>query len=160
MVAGCTETAETAERPKTATHFHRASVPTPAHLDVKPAPPPATVRYVRPNQAPPDFYDEARAIPVYAPGCECTVSAATLDVAIPCGQSACVNDKLYDCTDQNHVSQTSSCAAVSACQCEVDTDGPGPKGFSMDCGTTICFEGRTTSCSADGTLKNDQPCSK
>lgn len=156
---GCSDTVQTADRPTTITHVHHATrtAPTLIQIELEQSPAPAaTVRYVRPNQAGPGFYVE----PAYAfaPGCECTISAATLDVAIPCGQSACVNDKLYDCTDANHVSQTSSCEATSACQCEVDTDGPGPKGFSMDCGTTICFEGRATKCSESGKLTADAPC--
>ncbi len=122
--------------------------PGPAGTPVQPS--------TRPNTAPPGFYPEDGQ--VFPPGCECSVSAATLDVAIPCGQSACVNEKLFSCVGDEKVEKSDACSPVSTCQCAVDTDGAGPKGFAMECETSICFEGRLTSCDAGGQVTRGETC--
>lgn len=115
-------------------------------------PPSATL----PNAAQPGIYNEQPQ--AFPPGCECTVQASTLAVTIPCGQSACVNETQFECVDDDKLSKSDACAPASSCQCNVDSDGAGPKGFAMECDTKLCFDGRITSCGADGTITRGESC--
>lgn len=118
-----------------------------------PKPGPAGTPAQRPTARP----DQERAYP-FAIGCECAVSTSTLNVSIPCGMSACVNDRKYDCDDQDAVIERGACEPSSACNCTLDSDGAGPKGFAIECGANVCFEGAVTTCTPEGKVERGAPC--
>lgn len=132
--------------------------PPDAHPARYPKPGPTGTPAQRANEAPPGFYQE-RAYP-FAAGCECNVSTATLNVAIPCGMSACVNDRKFDCDDEDSPIDRGACEPASTCKCTLDSDGAGPKGFAIDCGTNVCFEGAVTTCTPEGRIERGSACGK
>ncbi|MFO0617371.1 MAG: hypothetical protein U0414_32545 [Polyangiaceae bacterium] len=171
LALGCSETTTQSNE-----HHPRGATPSAAELEARAAArfgletradrtfedAPAPARAKRPGPAGTPIED---AIPAssngpgdVAPGCQCTVSAATLDVSIPCGQSACVNDRRYDCVAADQTVEADSCGTPSSCRCTVDSDGGGPKGFTRECDTTICFEGRLARCTPQREVVRGERC--
>ncbi|NUP13870.1 MAG: hypothetical protein HOW73_48160 [Polyangiaceae bacterium] len=89
-------------------------------------------------------------------GCFCDVKRDSIEVEIPCGVSACIDDEVLACGADKRVTGQGRCRTSETCACSVDLEGENT--MLLGCGMSTCADGQTIACSADGKTERRGTC--